>query len=204
MSIVRVLIIDDDHLVCRSLETILAVDSEIEVVHAAQCANDLLNLYDTHKPDVVLLDIRLGGQNGLLVAEDLIQRYPAAKVVFLTTFADDDYIVRALRLGAKGYILKQHFETIAVALKAVHGGQRVYGDEIIFRLPKFLTAERRGANLTDKESEILACVAEGLSNQEIAARLHLSHGTVRNYISEMLEKLQLRDRTQLAIYYYRR
>jgi DNA-binding NarL/FixJ family response regulator len=125
----------------------------------------------------------------------------------LTTFADDEYIIKALKIGAKGYILKQNFESIVPSLKAVNLGQSVFGDEIITKIPVFIQQHPEAAfsryDITEKELEIIRLVAEGLSNREIAGSLFLSEGTVRNYITIILEKLRLRYRTQLAIFYYR-
>ena len=115
-------------------------------------------------------------------------------------------LFRSLRLGAKGYILKQNFESLLPALKAVANGQSVFGNEIITRLPDFLSQTRvfdySTQGITEKELRIIELVAEGLSNREIASQLFLSEGTVRNYLSSILEKLDLRDRTQLAVFYY--
>ena len=144
--------------------------------------------------------------SGLEAAEQILRQDPSANILFLTTFLDDEYIVRALRLGAKGYILKQNFESLLPALKAVANGQSVFGNEIITRLPDFLSQTRvfdySTQGITEKELRIIELVAEGLSNREIASQLFLSEGTVRNYLSSILEKLDLRDRTQLAVFYY--
>ena len=136
----------------------------------------------------------------------IADKSPDAKLLYLTTFSDDEYIVKALRMGAKGYILKQDFEGIAPALEAVMRGQSVFGETIISRLPEMMkqpeTYDYAAHGISEKEREIMELVAEGLSNKEIAARLCLGEGTVRNYVSELLDKLSLRDRTQLAVYYY--
>jgi DNA-binding NarL/FixJ family response regulator len=148
----------------------------------------------------------MGGMTGIEAGKMIIERDPTAKIIFLTTFKDDEYIVKALAMGAKGYILKQDFESIVPALKAVYTGQNIYGNEIVSRIPKMLSKEKKDKeayDLTDREFEVTALVAEGLSNKEIAAKLFLSEGTIRNYISTILEKLYLRDRTQLAIFYYK-
>jgi len=120
---------------------------------------------------------------------------------------DDEYIIKALNLGAKGYLLKQDFESIIPSLMAVYSGQNVYGTEIITKLPSLMNETQKNElphfSLTEKELELLTEIAEGLNNKEIATKLFLSEGTVRNYISNMLDKLALRDRTQLAIFYYR-
>jgi DNA-binding NarL/FixJ family response regulator len=127
-------------------------------------------------------------------------------VLFLTTFEDDEYILTALKIGAKGYILKQNYESIIPSLNAVMSGQTVFGEKIVSRLPEILNSnkEKKLADfgLSEKEAEIIAHVAKGLSNKEIASAMYLSEGTVRNYISIVLEKLNLRDRTQLAVFYY--
>ena len=133
--------------------------------------------------------------------------HPDAKILLLTTFADDDYIIKAIRTGAKGYILKQDFETVASAITAVHNGQTVFGNEIMNKIPTLLQAEDRfdypSYNLTEKEFELIRLIADGLNNKEIAEQLFLSEGTVRNYLSNILMKLDLRDRTQVACFYYK-
>ena len=133
----------------------------------------------------------------------------------MTTFSDDEYIIRALRQGARGYLLKQRVESITAALHAVCAGQSVFGDDIVARIPGLMREGEKPAGpdqpgrakvltgLTELEQEVVQRVAEGLNHREIAERLYLSEGTVRNLISVVLEKLRLRDRTQLAIYYYR-
>ncbi len=203
----RVLVVDDDRLVSSSLKTILEADGEIQVVGAGSSGKEAVALYESLHPDVLLMDIRMDGMTGIEVAEILLKDNPAAKILFLTTFSDDEYIVRALQIGAKGYILKQNFESIVPSVKTVFLGQSVFGDEIITRIPPLLSESGKcdfgRFGLSDKEIEILSQVADGLSNREIAEKLFLSEGTVRNYISVILEKLKLRDRTQLAIFYYR-
>nr|WP_319487160.1 response regulator transcription factor [uncultured Caproiciproducens sp.] len=203
----RVLIVDDDRLVSNSLKTILEADAEIEVVGTGSSGKEAIELYISLKPDVLLMDIRMDGMTGIEVAEILLKQDTAAKILFLTTFSDDDYIVRALQIGAKGYILKQNFESIVPSVKTVFIGQRVFGDEIITKIPSMISdgnkADFSGFGVSDKEIEIISQVANGLSNKEISEKLFLSEGTVRNYISVILEKLKLRDRTQLAIFYYR-
>lgn len=203
----RLLVVDDDPLVCRSLKTIIEADAELKVIGIGHDGSEAIELFRKYLPDILLMDIRMRQVGGLEAAESIIAAHPGAKILFLTTFSDTEYIVKALRLGAKGFILKQHVESIVPAIKAVMLGQRVYGDEIIGKIPG-MAAHRANSgsgehHLTEKETQILSCVAEGMSNKEIAAALFLSEGTVRNYISVMLEKLSLRDRTQLAIFYYR-
>lgn len=202
----KVLIIDDDKLVVTSLQTILEADDEIHVTGTGTSGRQAIELYRSLKPDIILLDIRMDGMTGIEAAEKIITEDPQAKILFLTTFSDNEYIVSALQLGAKGYILKQNYEGIVSSLKSIHMGQRVFGDEIITKMPQALIAEKTGMegfNLSEKEMDIITHVANGLSNKEIGEALFLSEGTVRNYLSIILEKLELRDRTQLAIFYYK-
>lgn len=201
----RVLVVDDDKLVSTSLKTILEADGRIEVVDIGADGTEAIELYEKHKPDVLLMDIRMSGMSGLVAGEEILNRHKDARILYLTTFMDDEYIVKALTIGAKGYILKQDFESIVPAICSVYSGQNVYGSGIMERLPELLNVKQgidlAGYGISKKEEEIMAEVAGGYSNREIATRLFLSEGTVRNYISVILEKLQLRDRTQLAIFY---
>ncbi|MCH5264445.1 MAG: response regulator transcription factor [Lachnospiraceae bacterium] len=205
----RVLIVDDDKLVALSLKTILEADSQIEVAGIGSSGAEAIALFETLRPDILLMDIRMEGMTGLEAGSRILEKEPATKILFLTTFSDDEYIVKALRMGAKGYILKQNFESIAPALIAVHNGQTVFGDEITNKLPNLMNPSSGmpdfgSYDITEKEMEIIRQVAEGLNNKEIAEKLFLSEGTVRNYLSVILDKLGLRDRTQLAVFYYRR
>ncbi len=203
----RVVLIDDDALVVVSLKAILEANEDIEVVAMGQSGEEAIKLYEQYKPDVLLMDIRMSGMSGLSAGEKILGKYSDARILYLTTFMDDEYIVRALNIGAKGYILKQDFEGIAPALMAVAKGQSVFGQDIVEKLPCLMSKKEafdyKRFNLTDKEFEIMEELAAGESNKEIATKLFLSEGTVRNYISTILEKLELRDRTQLAIFYYK-
>lgn len=200
----RILIVDDDKLVCSSLKTILEAKN-LDVIGVGHTGEEAISLYRAKKPDVLLMDIRMEKMDGVKASEYILHEYPNAKILFLTTFSDDDYIVKALKLGVKGYILKQNFDSIITSLKAVYMGQNVFNTEIIAKLPDLLKARNKeGApmNLNERECQFISLVANGLNNKEIAQTLYLSEGTVRNYISNLLDKLSLRDRTQLAIYYY--
>lgn len=203
----RVLVVDDDKLVAISLKTILEADAEISVIGTGYNGEEAIALYGEHLPDVLLMDIRMAVMSGLEAAEHILKEFPEAKILFLTTFSDDEYIVKALSIGAKGYILKQDFEGIVPALKAVCGGQSVFGGEVMGKLPVLMQSKEEfdysRYDINEKEQGIIELVADGLSNKEIAEKLYLSEGTVRNYISSILEKLALRDRTQLAVFYYK-
>lgn len=202
----RIAVIDDDKLVSLSLKTILEDTGKITVDAMGSSGEEAVKIYRQHKPDVMLMDIRMDGMSGIEAGEMILKEDPEARILYLTTFSDDEYIVKALSMGAKGYILKQDFEGIAPALEAIMRGQSVFGDKIINKLPELIKAKEAydyaGHGINEKEKEIMELVAAGLSNKEIAEKLFLGEGTVRNYISALLNKLDLRDRTQLAVYYY--
>lgn len=202
----KICIVDDDQLVSLSLKTILETDEQITIAGIGNSGEEAIRLYDEQGPDILLMDIRMGGMNGLEAAATILRRHPDAKILLLTTFSDDEYIIEALQTGVKGYVLKQNFDGILPALTAVLRGQTVLGNEIMTRLPELMKAGRPAnktqQDFTPRELELIRQVADGKNNREIAQELFLSEGTVRNYLSQILEKLELRDRTQLAVYYY--
>lgn len=202
----KIVIVDDDSIVLMSLKTIIEAGG-IEVLATGKSGAEAVELYEKYQPDILLSDIRMEGMDGITAAGKVLAKYPEARVLFLTTFSDDEYVVNALKCGAKGYILKQDFEGIVPALQAVYSGQSVFGGEIVNKLPNIQAADSKAEKfaekaVTEKEFEIVELVAKGLSNKEIAEQLFLSEGTVRNYLSNVLDKLDLRDRTQLVVFYY--
>ena len=253
MNKIRTVVVDDDPFVRMSLQTILDAQDDIEICALGGSGEEAVDLYERERPDVLLMDIQMPGMGGLDAAELILGTHDDARIVFLTTFSDDEYIVRALRIGAKGYLVKQEVATIAPALRAVVAGQNVLGTEVLDRMdalmregtmpssapatpsaapslrlsPEASRALRAGGGfrradlqgdamtgtpasgqassqeLTERERAIVELVAEGMDNKEIAATLFLSEGTVRNHISAILQKLGLKNRTQLAIAYYR-
>ncbi|QSX05209.1 response regulator transcription factor [Sedimentibacter sp. zth1] len=202
----KIVIVDDDILVSTSLKTIIESNSNISVLGVGNSGLEAIKLYKIYKPDILLMDIQMNGMTGIEAAAEIINFDCNAKILFLTTFSDDEYIINALKIGAKGYILKQHFESIIPSLSAIYNGQNVFGNEIVSKLPNMLDKSNKKSytefGLCEKENDIINLVAKGLSNKEISKELFLSEGTVRNYISTILDKLTLRDRTQLAIFYY--
>lgn len=204
----KIIVVDDDKIVAVSLKTILDASGKIEVIALGSSGEEAVELYRLHRPDIMLMDIRMNGMTGLEAGEKILRDDPDARILYLTTFADDEYIGKALEIGAKGYILKQDFEGIAPALETVLEGQTVFGKAVVSRMNQYMNRSSRsfdhaGYELNEKETNIISLVADGMSNKEIASFLYLSEGTVRNYLSNILEKLGLRDRTQLAVFYYK-
>lgn len=204
----KIVIVDDDKLVVSSLKIILEANSnqEVEVVAVGYNGKEAVSLYFEHKPDILLMDIQMQKMNGLEAAETILTKDPNALILLLTTFSDDEYIIKALNIGTKGYLLKQDFKSILPALEAVLSGQSVLGGEILSKIPNLLSTKKQfdygTYGLNEKEWNLIEYVAKGLSNKEISCEIYLSEGTIRNYLSIILDKLQLRDRTQLAVFYY--
>ena len=202
----KLMIVDDDPLVTQSLKIILEQNEDITVVKLCKSGKEAVIEYPHVKPDIVLSDIRMEDMDGLTEAEEIIKIDKDAKVILLTTFLDDEYINRALNVGAKGYVLKQDSASLYDAVKAVYAGQTVFGGQIVERLPNLMNRKEKfnweKYDILPKEKEVIELVAEGLSNKEIAEKMFLGEGTVRNIISSVLSKLELRDRTQLACFYY--
>lgn len=204
----RLLIVDDDPLAALSLQTILSAKG-FDVIATGHSGEEAIDLYDQLQPDLLLMDIRMDGINGLEAARRILSRHSNAKILFLTTFSDDGYIKEAISLGAMGYILKQNYENLPETLRLAASGQVIYGEGVAQKLPGLLAEQMRQGKqsaqadlLTRREAEIMALVADGKSNKEIASLLYLSEGRVRNAVSDILLKLSLRDRTQLAVYYH--
>ena len=204
----RLLIVDDDPLAALSLQTILSAKG-FEVIATGHSGEEAIDLYEELQPDLLLMDIRMDGINGLEAARRILSRDSDAKILFLTTFSDDGYIKEAISLGAMGYILKQNYENLPETLRLAASGQVIYGEGVAQKLPGLLAEQMRQGKqsaqadlLTRREAEIMALVADGKSNKEIASLLYLSEGRVRNAVSDILLKLSLRDRTQLAVYYH--
>ena len=203
----KIVIADDDIFVSGALKTILEASGKITVAATGSDGTEAVDLYRVYQPDVLVMDIRMKEKSGLDASAEILEEFPDAKILLLTTFSDDEYIVKALKLGAKGYLLKQDYASILPALEAVCSGQTVFGTEIMSRIPELIHSgssfHYEDYDISRRELEIIRLIADGLSNKEIASQLFLSEGTVRNYLSSILDKLQLRDRTQVAVFYYK-
>jgi DNA-binding NarL/FixJ family response regulator len=211
METKKILLIDDDELITMSLKMIIEAQDEFEIIGAGQNGVEAISLYEELQPDLLLMDIRMPDMNGLDAAEAILSKHKDATILFLTTFSDDEYIVKALKLGVKGYLLKQDYKSLPASLHAALNNQSVFGGAIVDKLPNLMASENSNDtfdyhqyDITEKEYEVIQLVAEGYSNKEISQKLFLSEGTIRNYLSTILEKLNLRDRTQLAIFYLKK
>ena len=208
----RILIVDDQELFRDSLSIIMKSSDEIEVTGAVASVDEALASIRETMPDAVLMDIRMPGKDGVEGTRLIKNRYPNVKVIVLTTFDDDEYVYGALKYGASGYLLKGCSK--AELMKAIHlalsGGAMINPEIATKVIRQFSEMARRediiqvsdelANQLNKSEIKIIQVVGRGLSNREISATLYLSEGTVRNYISSILTKLELRDRTQLAIW----
>lgn len=206
---IRVLLVDDQKLMRQGLRVLLELEPDLEVAGEAEDGQEALEAYARLEPDVVLMDIRMPGMDGVEAAWRLRERWPEARVVILTTFDDDEYIFEGLRAGALGYLLKDvSGEELAEAVRTVAEGgaliepsvaRKVVAEFARLAPPARSPGEGLPEPLTEREQEVVALLASGLTNREIAARLHLAEGTVKNYVSSILQKLGVRDRTQAAV-----
>lgn len=209
---VKVLIADDQELIRQSLKIVLGTDSEIEITDSVGDGTDVLKSLEKNVPDVILMDVRMPKMDGTVCTKEVKKKYPDVKIIILTTFDDDDFIYSALKYGASGYILKGiSMEGLKQAIMTVHRGGSMINPDIATKVVRLFSQmaqsdfaievdEKGSDELTKSEKIIIQRVGQGLSNKEIAGKLYLSEGTVRNNISIILSKLGLRDRTQLAIW----
>lgn len=209
---VKVLIADDQELIRQSLKIVLGTDSEIEITDSVGDGTDVLKSLEKNVPDVILMDVRMPKMDGTVCTKEVKKKYPDVKIIILTTFDDDDFIYSALKYCASGYILKGiSMEGLKQAIMTVHRGGSMINPDIATKVVRLFSQmaqsdfaievdEKGSDELTKSEKIIIQRVGQGLSNKEIAGKLYLSEGTVRNNISRILSKLGLRDRTQLAIW----
>ena len=202
----RIIICDDQAIVREGLAMLLKLDRQIEVVGLAQDGLEAVELVEKHAPDLVLMDLKMPGMNGIEATRRIRARYPHTKVLVLTTYDDDEWIFDAIRAGASGYLLKDtpHAE-VATAIKGTVAG-RAYTDPIVTEKLIRAVADQQSqqstlitAKLTAREIDVLRVLSRGMNNATIAEVLHLSEGTVRNHISTILTKLDVTDRTQAAV-----
>jgi DNA-binding NarL/FixJ family response regulator len=205
---IRLMLVDDQRLMRDGMRTLLELESDLEVVAEAENGVEALSQFDAHQPDVVLMDIRMPEMDGVEATRRLMEAHKHALVIILTTFDDDQYIFEGLRAGALGYLLKDvSGEELADAIRTVNNGGALIEPSVarkmiaeFTRLPTTGTSEADLIDpLTEREEEILKMVAQGMTNREIAQNLYLAEGTVKNYISTILNKIGVRDRTQAVL-----
>lgn len=204
---INVLIADDEELITNSLKMILNYEDDINVLFVCQNGDEAYEkVLQNNNIHVVLMDIRMPVCDGVLSTKKILKVRPDIKIIILTTFNDDEYIFEALKNGAKGYLLKNiKADEIIKAIRIVHEGNLLVHPEVATKLSSMLKADNKkliyNLNLSETEIEIIKLISDGLSNREIAKKIFLTEGTVKNKITDILSKLKLRDRTQIAIFY---
>ena len=209
---IKILIADDQELIRQSLMIILDNVPDFEVVDCVADGMEVMASVKEEKPDVILMDIRMPRMDGVVCTQRLKELYPDIKIIILTTFDDDEYVFNALKFGASGYLLKGiSMKELSDAIRKVYNGTAMINEDIASKVLRLFSRmaqsnvairveDRLTEDLKPHEWDIIVLVGSGLSNKEIASRLNLSEGPVRNSLSNILSKLQLRDRTQLAIW----
>lgn len=207
---IRLLLVDDQLIIRQGLRSLLEAKSDLEVVGEAENGQQAIAQVAALQPDVVLMDVRMPILDGVAATRVIGQQFSQVNVLVLTTFDDDEYVVQAMRVGARGYLLKDtHSDDLAAAIRAIHKGYTQMGPGLLEKaiappmptvpaLPTHLPPELAG--LTAREREVLALIVSGASNREIAETLYISERTVKNHITHILSQLNLRDRTQAAMF----
>ncbi|VBB09705.1 luxr bacterial regulatory protein hth signature [Lucifera butyrica] len=209
---IKLLIAEDQEIIRQSLEIMLSNKPGIDIVGSAENGKEVLKLVKKVLPDVILMDIRMPEMDGVQCIEMIKDAWPQIKIIVLTTFDDDEYVFNALKNGASGYLLKGiSVKELVEAIRIVHGGGALINPNIAVKVFKFFSqmanadyivnvTKNAMEDLSKNELKIIQFIGMGMSNKEITEKLRFSEGTIRNYISNILSKLNLRDRTQIAIY----
>lgn len=212
MDKIKIAITDDEKLIRDSLKIILGADSEIEVAGLCKNGEEAYKLCKEKDIDVMLMDIRMPVCDGVLGTKLIKETSKATKILILTTFMDDEYIIDAMKNGASGYILKDTSpEIILDSIKSIKLGNVIMHPDVAAKMLENrkcsdsaqFEAVKEKYKLTEKEIDLITCISEGLSNKEIGEKLFVTEGTVKNHITEILSKLELRDRTQIAIFAFK-
>jgi DNA-binding NarL/FixJ family response regulator len=204
---IRVLLVDDQPLFRQGLASLLSLEEDLEIIGQASHGNEAIALSETLQPDVILMDVRMPICDGVVATREIHQRFPWIRILVLTTFDEDEYIWESLQAGALGYLLKSTPSAqLAAAIRTLHQGHCQLGPTIALKVFAQLRSPTVGKQntvqyrLSDRELEVLTLIAQGKSNKEIAKTLFLTEGTVKNYVTQILARLGLRDRTQAALW----
>ena len=203
---IRLLLVDDQELIRRGLTALLTTDPNLEVVGEAENGQEAVTLVAQLNPDVVLMDVRMPIVDGVSGSRQICQQFPTTKVLMLTTFDDQEYVAQALQTGASGYLLKDTpFEELTQAIDLVNKGYTQIGPGLATKVLAHPAVATQSEDmdvwlaLSEREKDIVRLVSQGYNNREIAQSLHIAEKTVKNYLTNILNQLNLRDRTQLAI-----
>jgi len=203
---IKVLIVDDQALIREGLSLMLSLYDEIQIVGQATNGEEALNFLKKEKADVILMDIRMPIMDGVEATKLIKDSYPNVKIIILTTFNEDEYILKGLKNGADGYILKDiSSKELVDTIKSVHNGNMMFHGDVAKTLASAVVDKKNAKkeeifnSLTARELEIAKLIGQGKSNKEISQILYITEGTVKNHVTKILDKLQLRDRTQLAL-----
>ena len=206
---IRLLLVDDQELVYQGLRAMLNLESDIEVVGVADNGRAAIQQVEELKPDVVLMDIRMPIMDGREATRIICQQFPDVKVLVVSTFDEDDYIAHSIKAGAKGYLLKDMpVEELAQAIRLVYRGYTQMGPGLMEKMLDGMTSDTKDtdsqlpelAELTPREVEVLNLIGTGCTNREIAKKLYIAEGTVKSHVTHILNRLNLRNRSQIAIY----
>lgn len=207
---IRLLLVDDQSLICQGLKAMLELEPDLEVVGMAENGEAAIEQVAALQPDLVLMDVRMPVMDGRAATRAICQQFPNIKVIVLSTFDDDEYISDSIRAGAKGYLLKDMLsEELVQAIRLAHRGYTQLGpgllEKLIANIPNSKVDKSKAASpdltpLTPREQDVLRLISDGSTNREIAEQLHIAEGTVKTHVTHLLDRLNLRNRAQLAIY----
>ncbi|SMC28845.1 two component transcriptional regulator, LuxR family [Clostridium acidisoli DSM 12555] len=212
MNKIKIAIVDDEKLIRDSLNIIIGSDPNLEIIGLCANGEEAYSLCKNNPIDVVLMDIRMPKVDGVTGTKLIKETSPNTKILILTTFNDDEYIFDAMKFGASGYLLKDtSHEVVIDSIKGVHLGNIIMNPEVASKVIQSNSSNMAASiedikhtfSLTSREIDVIKSISEGLTNKEISERLYVTEGTIKNYITEVLSKLQLRDRTQIAIFAFK-
>ena len=207
---IRLLLVDDQRIIRQGIKSLLESQADFDVIGEAENGQQAINQIEVLQPDLVLMDVRMPIMDGVAATQIICQKFPQIKILILTTFDDDEYVSQAIRFGAKGYLLKDtSMDPLANAIRLIHAGHTHLGPGLIEKLithvsdvypTKNLLVPPELAELTPREKEVLHLIAKGANNKEIAKSLFIAERTVKNHVTSILTRVNLRDRTQAAIF----